>query len=191
MKKKLSILVLLGLVLVLLTGCGEKGMDGSWDCVEAQITANSALLSAYRTLEQNGAIGTFCQVEIKEGQLVKYIEDVTTYSVASSSQKGDVITAKVNDRYSSYNITLSLVDDGNQIIVKRGDNRYTLERADFFNKVILGFFKSIPVWVYIVAGLFVAFVIIAAIYNATHKDSSGGNRPAAGNPGYPGNPGNP
>ena len=191
MKKKLSILVLLGLVLVLLAGCGEKGMDGKWDCVEAQITASDAELSAYRTLEQAGAIGSFCQIEIKDGQLIEYIEDVTKYTVANSSQKGDVITAKVNDRYFSYNIQLSLVDDGNQIIVKRGDNRYTLERSDFFNKVILGFFKSIPVWVYIVAGLFVAFVIIAAIYNATHKDSNSGNRPAAGNPGYPGNPGNP
>ncbi len=191
MKKKLSILVLLGLVLVLLTGCGEKGMDGSWDCVEAQITANSALLSAYRTLEQNGAIGTFCQVEIKEGQLVKYIEDVTTYTVASSSQKGDVITAKVNDRYSSYNITLSLVDDGNQIIVKRDSNRYTLERADFFNRVILGFFKSIPVWLYIVGGVFLVIVIIGTISTRKGKNNAGGNRPAAGNPGNPGGFGNP
>lgn len=173
MRKVFSIMILLGFVLLLLTGCGEKGMDGSWDCVEAEITASSAAISAYRTLEQNGAIGSFCQVEIKDGEVVKYIEDVTEYKVSTVKQSDSVITAKVTDKYGiSYTVELKLTDDGNRIIATRDRNRYTLERADFFNKVILGMVKKIPVWAYIVAGVLLVGSI-ALRTSSSRKNSAG------------------
>lgn len=164
MKKVLSVIVLLGLALLLLTGCGEKEFDGKWSCYEAQIDTHG-VESAYRTLENYGAIGTFCQVEI-DGDNVKYSEIGTTYTVTDVSRKGSEMVIKLKGSYgATYKATLTLVDDGNSILVKKDGDTYWLERSDIWH-VILGFFRDLPVWIYIVAGVALVLVIFGKVSSA-------------------------
>ncbi len=169
MRRFFAVIALLGVMMLCFTGCGEKGFDGKWDCVEAEVdTYGGALTGAYNTIEQNGGVSLLCEVKI-DGDDVTYSENAREYKVSDVQRSGKTITFTVTGSYGVKDtVTLKLRDEGKTIIATRDENIYTLERADLFHKV----FAKLPIWVYLVLGGFLLLVIIGKILAVKDKAKS-------------------
>ena len=99
-RKIFSLILLLGLALVLLTGCAAQGFDGSWNCIEAEIPTYGMLSASDAALiERSGVVSTMCEIEIK-GTDIKYSESGTSYAVSDVRRDDTVITFKAKHNIS-------------------------------------------------------------------------------------------
>ena len=165
MKKALSLLLLLALALVLLTGCSGKGFDGSWNCVEANVPTYGMLNNAdVALIERSGAVSTMCVIDIK-GTDIKYSESGTSYKVSSVSRGDSEITFKATHNISGTDtVTLRLSSDGKRLTAKRYTSTFVLERSDFWNSVVVKFFTDIPVWLYILVGVLLVGAVLYKVF---------------------------
>ena len=165
-RKRFSLILMLGLALVLLTGCAAKGFDGSWNCIEAEIPTYGMLSASDAALiERSGVVSTMCEIEIK-GTDIKYTESGSNYAVSDVRRDDTVITFKAKHNISGTDtVTLKLSSDGKKITAKRYQSSFVLERSDFWNKVVIGFFNGIPTWVYIVLGVVVVLLILGKFFS--------------------------
>lgn len=166
MKKTLSLVFLLGLVLTLLTGCASTGFDGSWDCIEAEMPTYGLLSGAdINLINRSGIVSTMCVIEIK-GSEIKYNESGTEYSVSDVKRGDNEITFKAYHKSTGTDtVSLKLSSDGKNLIAKRFQSTFKLERSDIWNRVVVSFFTNIPVWVFILIGvlavLFILFMVMS------------------------------
>ena len=167
MKKVFGLILLMCTLMMTLTGCGSKDFDGKWDCVEADVQTygNAALNNAYGAIEDNGGVSLLCEVKI-DGKDVEYSENATKYGVSNVKRSDDTITFTARGSLGvNYEVRLELSDDGKQITAYRDGNVYTLERADFVHKVLLG----MPLWVYLVLVGFLVLCIVGKVLAIKNK----------------------
>lgn len=160
-------------MMMCLTSCGAKDFDGKWDCVEAEVdTYGGALSGAYNTIEQNGGVSMLCEVEIDDDD-VKYSENLKEFKVVSVDRDDDTIYLTLKGSYGIESVAvLEYDEDEDSITVYHDNNEYTLERADFMHKVVLG----MPWWVYLIIGALVLLVIIGKVFAAKNAREAK-NRP--------------
>lgn len=168
MKKIFALFLILCMTMITLTGCAS-GFDGKWDCVEAEVdTYGGALSGAYDAIEKSDGVSLLCEVEI-DGDNIKYYEDMSEYKVTNVQRDGNTITFNATNSLGLTDlVTLKLKNNGKTIKVTRYNNEYTLQRSDFVHKVLL----KIPVWVYVVLGIFLAVFIFGKILNAKESKAA-------------------
>lgn len=172
MKRILSIIFILGVIMTCFTSCGGPDFDGKWSCVEAEVDTRDGLLdNSYNAVVQGLGVGVLCEIEIDDDD-VTYSENLTEFKVTKVKYKGSELYLTLKGRLGVESVAVLKYDeDEDAIIVSRANNKYTLERADFLHKVVLG----LPWWVYLILIAAIVFIIIgkrAAAKNASNNNNS-------------------
>lgn len=169
MKRILSIIFIIGVMMTCLTSCGGPDFDGKWSCVEAEVDTHGGVLdNAYDAIGQNLGVGVLCEIEIDDDD-VTYSENLTEFKVTDVEYDGSKLYLSLKGRLGVESVAVLKYDeDEDTIIVSRENNKYTLERSDFIHKVVLG----LPWWAYFILIAAIVFLIIgkrAAAKNARNN----------------------